>query len=121
MNTSITMNRTTQARSLRYIAIALLSALLASCAAGPDFKRPDPPATSGYTATQPAVGTESLDGVSQKFQPGATLASEWWRLFQSDALNSTVASALEHNRTLSAAAWSLAQAQELANARAGAL
>ena len=101
--------------------VAMITVLLASCAVGPDFKRPDAPTAQRYTTTGLPSDTASADGISQSVQTGATLDPEWWRLFQSDVLNATAIRALEHNRTLVAAAATLAQAQELANARAGAL
>ena len=104
----------------KVLAAAIGGALLAGCAAGPDFKRPEPPRTQRYTADplQSEINTAG-DPSTQHLIVGEAPDPQWWRLFQSDALNSVVQRALEGNRTLVAAAWSLAQAQELANARAG--
>ena len=101
--------------------LTVLAVFLASCAVGPDFKRPDAPDAERYVATTLQAETTTADAGTQHIRSGESLDAEWWRLFQSDALNATTARALENNRTLAAAAWSLAQAQELANARAGAL
>ncbi len=110
-------------RSLsKALAAAVGSALLAGCVAGPDFKRPEPPSAQRYTA-QPLrseIDTGSGDASPQHLIPGEAPDPQWWRLFQSDALNNVVQRALDGNRTLVVASWSLAQAQELANARAGA-
>jgi NodT family efflux transporter outer membrane factor (OMF) lipoprotein len=92
--------------------IAALAIVLAGCMVGPDFKRPEVPSVGRYTIA---------DLQHTNIDAGLSLEEAWWRLFESDALNAVTALALEHNRTLEAAAWSLAQAQELANARAGAL
>jgi NodT family efflux transporter outer membrane factor (OMF) lipoprotein len=54
-------------------------------------------------------------------QLGKDLAGAWWPLFQSPALDAAVKRALDNNRSLVAAAATLAQAQELAAAQAGRL
>ena len=99
---------------------AVSSALLAGCAVGPDFKRPDAPQADRYTqeTTAPDNGN---DANAQHVVLGDGLVPDWWRLFQSDALDALVRRALAGNRNLAAASWSLAQAQELTNARAGTL
>lgn len=104
----------------RTLSAAVVSVLLAGCAAGPDFKRPDGPQADRYTES---AQVESADGESfaQHLLLGEAPGPQWWHLFKSDTLDSIVDRALAGNRTLAAANWSLAQAQELANARAGAL
>jgi len=93
---------------------------LAGCALGPDFERPAPPQASRYTAQKLAI--EALGGDSaQHVVAGESLRGDWWRLFESDALDGVVARALAGNRTLASAAATLAQARELAVAQAGAL
>jgi len=104
-----------------YLAAACAS-LLAGCAVGPDFKRPEPPAASIYTLehSQAGAGTE-VGGQIQHVTLGQNPGPEWWKLFKSDALNQTVDRALTGNRTLAAAVLSVSQAEELVNARAGKL
>ncbi|HEY5366926.1 MAG TPA: efflux transporter outer membrane subunit, partial [Casimicrobiaceae bacterium] len=93
---------------------------LAGCALGPDFERPAPTQVSRYTAQKLAI--EAPGGASaQHVVAGESLRDDWWRLFQSDAIDGVVARALAGNRTLASAAATLAQAQELAVAQAGAL
>lgn len=84
-----------------------LTGLLASCAVGPDFKRPAPPAVQSYTAS-------SLPGV---VAAGRDLPAEWWVMFQSPALDALVKQALAANPNLAAAKASLRQAHELAAAQ----
>ena len=91
---------------------AALSALLASCAVGPDFTRPEPPAVERYTATPPPLTAMEADGKTQVFKPGAAVASEWWRLFNSAELDAAVHLAMEGNATLQSAQASLRQSQE---------
>jgi NodT family efflux transporter outer membrane factor (OMF) lipoprotein len=100
--------------------VAAIAALLAGCAVGPDFKRPDPPHAEQYTA--PRVATAATDAGAAERQElllGNSPANEWWHFFHSDALDSIVARALANNRRLTAEQWSLAQSQELVNAKAG--
>ncbi|VTU37257.1 efflux transporter outer membrane subunit [Variovorax sp. PBL-E5] len=97
-------------------------AALSGCAAGPDFQRPDPPPAQRYTAEHLQVETASAgDDATQHVRFGERPAADWWRLFGSDALDAVVQRALAGNRTLAAAASTLAQAQELAAAQAGTL
>lgn len=81
-----------------------------SCAVGPNFHRPAPPATRRYTA-QDVRQTATADGVSQVLHPGDQLASTWWELFQSRSLDALVRMALANNADLEAARASLARSQ----------
>jgi NodT family efflux transporter outer membrane factor (OMF) lipoprotein len=95
---------------------------LAGCSLGPDFRRPDPPYADRYTREE--LGLErpgEAIGSEQRVVLGEALRNDWWRLFRSDALDGVVARALAGNRTLVAAAATLAQSQELAAAQAGTL
>lgn len=100
------------------ITIAITS--LTGCALGPDFERPTPPQADRYTAQPLDLGVAG-DDASQHVVLGESLRGDWWRLFQSDALDGVVERALAGNRTLKEAAATLAQSQELAVAQAGAL
>ena len=95
--------------------------LLAGCAAGPDFERPDPPHADRYTAQPLKLERKDAGDQSQQAILGGQLDQAWWRLFRSDALDAVVKRALAQNRTLAAAGYTLAQAQELAAAQAGTL
>jgi len=95
-----------------------LTAVLTGCEVGPNFKRPDAPATQRYTAQKLQVESATLD---QQVTSGAALDREWWHLFQSEAIDTAVKRALAGNRSLVVANATLAQANELANAQAGSL
>jgi len=94
---------------------ALVAAVLAGCAVGPDFRRPAPPAVVSYTpgalpmvtAVAPGVG-----GAAQRFVPGGELPARWWELFRSEELDRWIRLALADSPTLSAAEATLRQAQE---------
>src|SRR5258706_3947854 len=93
---------------------------LAGCAVGPEFKRPDPPHAERYTSQKLQVeASRKGDASAQHVVLGEQLARDWWQLFKSDTIDDVVKRALAGNRTLVAAAATLAQAQELAAAQAG--
>jgi NodT family efflux transporter outer membrane factor (OMF) lipoprotein len=97
-------------RMFRSFLVAGAMVALSACAVGPDFKRPDPPATSRYTA---------VTDESQRFIHGETPPNEWWTVFQNDELNRLMQQAKEGNYTLAAARSTLARADELLAAQRG--
>lgn len=110
------MNRTTSTTLL-----VMTATILAGCAAGPDFKRPDPPHADHYTAQPLNLERKDQGDTAQQAILGEQLDQAWWQLFQSDVLNGVVKRALAQNRAIVAAGYTLAQAQELAAAQAGTL
>lgn len=106
-----------------HMVLVLLAAMLATgCAAGPDFKRPEPPQAGAYTATaQPLQFQAGADEAAQQVQLGEQLGVAWWRLFRSAALDDVVKRALAQNQGILAARHALAQAQALVAAQSGAL
>jgi NodT family efflux transporter outer membrane factor (OMF) lipoprotein len=105
--------------------VASLSVLLlAACAVGPDFQRPDAPGVSQYTPGTPLAETSSAKvagGAAQRIQNGRDIPGDWWRVFRSDSLDRLIAEALRANPDLQAAQASLRQAQENVAAGQGAL
>jgi NodT family efflux transporter outer membrane factor (OMF) lipoprotein len=100
----------------------LIAISLYGCAAGPDFKRPAVPVASSYTPQPLPDKTASADvlhGGAQSFVSTEALPADWWRLFQSDALNALVARAFKANPTIEAAQAALAQAQQNVIAQQG--
>ncbi|HXS41803.1 MAG TPA: efflux transporter outer membrane subunit [Stellaceae bacterium] len=105
-------------------AAALAALLLASCAVGPDFKRPAAPAVSGYTPEKQAPATISAavkGGEAQRFVAGMDIPGQWWTLFHSPALDALIKEALQSNPSLEAAQATLRQAQENVLAQRGVL
>jgi len=98
---------------------AVVATLLAGCAVGPDFKRPDPPQAQQYIAPRTATETDARPAERQELLLGQSPANEWWQFFHSNALDQIVERALANNRRLTAQQWSLAQSQELVNAKSG--
>jgi len=100
--------------------------MLASCAVGPDFKKPAAPTNAGYTpmGTAPASTTASAPGAggeAQRFVDGLDIPGQWWTLFQSPDLNALIERALKQNPTLESAQAALRQADENVAAQRGAL
>jgi NodT family efflux transporter outer membrane factor (OMF) lipoprotein len=107
-------------QSLRRAAIAASGALLAACAVGPDYRAPAAPAASAYTEKPQPDRTEAASvrgGEAQRFEPGAEITAEWWKLFESPALDKLMQTALAGHPTLAAAQATLRQAQENLNAQ----
>jgi NodT family efflux transporter outer membrane factor (OMF) lipoprotein len=94
------------------ISVATASALT-SCAVGPNFHQPNPPATSGYLhPSSDAAPVQPQAQDLQNISPGAELAGEWWRLFHSAQLDEVVRTAIAASPTLVAANATLAGARE---------
>ena len=89
-----------------------LPLLVAGCAVGPDFVRPQPPAVDRYTYEAGPKETVAADGRTQAFEPGAQVAADWWRLFKSPRLDGVVAEGIASNPTLQAAQASLRRSQD---------
>jgi NodT family efflux transporter outer membrane factor (OMF) lipoprotein len=101
--------------SLRIAAVAL-AASVSACAVGPDFKRPAPPAATGYGSAPSQGETSSVEGTAgeaQRFVAGMDVPAEWWTLFQSPALSRLVEAALKGNPNVDSAKAALRQAHEL--------
>jgi len=92
-----------------------LAGVIVGCAVGPDFKTPDPPTVTTYSATPLPDETASADiaaGQAQVFRHDRDIPAEWWTLFQSPALDALVRQALQDNQRLAQAQARLVQAQE---------
>lgn len=98
---------------------SLLAALLlgvASCAVGPNFKRPPLPSAAGYgiaSESRETTSAEGPGGEAQRLVPGLDIPGDWWTLFHSPNLNRLIGQALEANPDLAAAQAALRQAREL--------
>jgi NodT family efflux transporter outer membrane factor (OMF) lipoprotein len=104
------------------IAVVAAALVLASCAVGPDFKKPAAPDVTGYAPGGPQADTVTTDvagGEAQRFLEDKDIPGQWWALFHSEPLNQLIAEALKTNPTLDAAQASLRQAQENASVQAG--
>jgi NodT family efflux transporter outer membrane factor (OMF) lipoprotein len=111
------------AKRLPETAVTLMAAtLVAGCAVGPDFTRPDPPEVGRYTRQPLAARTASADvagGESQRFVREMDIPGKWWTLFRSRGLNALIDQALKANPTLDSAMAALRQANESVHAQEG--
>jgi NodT family efflux transporter outer membrane factor (OMF) lipoprotein len=100
-------------------AIVACTVIVGACATGPRFTRPAAPPAARYTAA-PLRGEDSAaDATVQHIALGREIEGNWWSLFRSEAIDSIVQQAIEHNRSLAASMATLQQARELASAAAG--
>lgn len=109
-------------RALRQAAPLAIAILLANCAVGPDFQRPDAPDTERYTRELLPARTSSSDtpgGQAQRFVQGRDIPDQWWTVFRSRGLNALIERSLKANPNLQAAIASLRVAQETARAQEG--
>jgi NodT family efflux transporter outer membrane factor (OMF) lipoprotein len=103
------------------VAVALASLFMASCAVGPNFKKPAAPEVSDYTAA-PLTSTASANvagGQAQRFAKGADITADWWSLFHSKPLNDLIEQSLASNPDLKAAHAALSVARENVLAQRG--
>ncbi len=101
---------------------AALACFLSACAVGPNFKKPDPPRTAGFTpsgAIPAQIGASATPGQAQRLVEGLDIQGQWWTLFQSPALNELIERALNNSPTLEAATAALQQARETLAAERG--
>jgi NodT family efflux transporter outer membrane factor (OMF) lipoprotein len=100
----------------RVSVLALPAAMiLASCAVGPNFKKPGGPDVTAYTSaplSTTVIATNVTGGHAQRFTEGADIAGDWWTLFHSKALNELIGRAMTHNPNIKAAQAALLVAQE---------
>jgi NodT family efflux transporter outer membrane factor (OMF) lipoprotein len=105
---------------VRALAAAVLMACLSSCAVGPNFKRPAPPAARDYGSASAQGETASADasaGGAQHFVADMDIPGQWWTLFQSPKLDHLIEQALKANPDVGAAQAALRQAHELYSAQ----
>ena len=90
------------------------------CAVGPDYRRQDPPADSGYTSSEVVLSAAGAVDDQQRLALGRSVGHQWWQLFESRDLDQTLALALSGSPTLEVARATLAQAQQAVLAARGA-
>ncbi|WP_216855988.1 efflux transporter outer membrane subunit [Acidisphaera sp. S103] len=103
--------------------IVLIAVCVAGCTVGPDFRKPDPPAVTGYTRDALPPQTVSAPvghGSAQRFVSDMDIPAEWWHVFHSEPLNALIRDSLAANPNLTAAQAALRQAHETVLAQRGA-
>lgn len=95
------------------VGVLALITLSAGCAVGPDYHRFNVPLPDSFTrATTPKTIGDASTHDAQRLMQGEAVQRDWWRAFDSPALNDLVQRALAHNPTIDAAQAALRQAQE---------
>lgn len=97
-------------------ALFVMAGFLGGCTLGPNFHLPSAPPETRYRH-----GSETKTAGEQHFALGQKLTGDWWRLYHSTSLAQTVTAAIAGNKTLVAAAASLAQAREVVAETSGGL
>ena len=77
------------------------------------------PQPAHYGAEAQPTQTVPAQGITQQFVVGAKPVPEWWKLYQSEALNALVDEGLRNSPTLAATDKSLAAAREQLRAQIG--
>lgn len=95
------------------LSLLAAAALLASCAVGPDFKKPAPPDVAHFTRN----GDWDIAVPAETTTPA--IKADWWQDFGSAPLNEAVARALDHNPNIQAAVANLEVAQRNVAAQQG--
>ena len=106
----------------RSVVLVTCAALIASCAVGPRYHKPDAPANAGYAPAplpQMSASAPIHGGEVQRLIDDRDIPFEWWELFKSPDLNALVEQAFRANPTIAAAQAALVQAQELVYAQRG--
>ena len=118
----VARHRTPVARARPLVAVC--TAILAGCAAGPDFQPPAPVADTRYTPAPQPAATAQADGpggAAQRFVETDEIGGGWWHSFGSPALDRLVQEALDASPTLVQATMRLEQAREDYRAQSGTL
>ncbi|KVU95711.1 multidrug efflux transporter outer membrane subunit OpcM [Burkholderia ubonensis] len=108
-------NSKTQSGLMRVAKLAaasgLLVSLLAACAVGPDYKRPDA-ATPAAFKEAPTLAPGEQAGTWKTAEPSdAAHRGEWWKVFGDPVLDALEAQALAANQNLKAAAARVEEAR----------
>lgn len=101
---------------------AFVIALLAGCAAGPDYERPAAAPDDAYDIPQATAGHDAPAALTrQMFDRAGAVRADWYRVFGSDKLDGLIERALSDSPTLAAGRARLNAAREAVNASQGAL
>ncbi|WP_423822985.1 efflux transporter outer membrane subunit [Salinisphaera sp. SPP-AMP-43] len=100
--------------------------LLTGCAVGPDYQAPTAPPSDAYDIgaqtkgdVNPKSGREGIP--KQAFERAAAVRSDWYRVFDSDKLDTLIGQAINNSPTLAAGRARIKAAEEVVNENKGAL
>lgn len=95
-------------------------AMLAGCAVGPDYRRPELALPQRLTEQPPDIAVVPDGAVTQQLVAGQDIAAQWWELFHCAALNDLIEASLKNSPDLQAAQAALRSARENVAAQQGA-
>ena len=98
---------------------ATVGIVLSACTFGPKGTPPEVASPAHYGVEPQVAQTVSAEGVAQVFVVSAKPVPEWWKAYQSDALDALVDEGLRNSLTLAAADKTLAAAKEQYRAQVG--
>lgn len=98
-----------------------IAGMLVGCKLGPNFVAPNPPKDTAYRKDNAVTLNAGSHDTSQHLAVGRALREDWWTLFRSPELDTTVQAAIAGNRNLVQARATLAQAQQVEIQAAGGL
>jgi NodT family efflux transporter outer membrane factor (OMF) lipoprotein len=99
--------------------IAVILNVSACGAFGPPRDPPRMPMPAHYSVEDLPEQLADADGVAQRLATGARPVSEWWKAYQSDALDALVEEGLKNNSSLAAAQNAIKAAREGLRAQIG--
>ena len=106
-------------RLIIYSNAAAWFCLIAGCAVGPNFSRPDTRLDKSYVNGGDPTATIRANGTVQTLDQNTKLPADWWKLFRCPKLDGIINGALVENPGLEAAQASLRQSQDLLRSGSG--
>lgn len=105
---------------LKFLSLAFVITGIVGCGAfGPERNPPKMPSPEHFAAETQAAAWPAADGVVQQPDVGGRPVPEWWKAYDSDALDALVQEGLQNSPSLSAAQYTLKAAREGLRAQIG--
>lgn len=102
------------------LVVAALGASAAGCSSfGPDRNPPLTPATAHYAADAEPAQLPAADGIAQRMESGGPSLPQWWKAYDSAALDALVEEGLDNSPSLAAAQHTLKAAREALRSQIG--
>jgi NodT family efflux transporter outer membrane factor (OMF) lipoprotein len=102
------------------LVVAALGASAAGCSSfGPDRNPPPPPPTAHYAVDAEPAQLPAADGIAQRMESGGASLPQWWKAYDSAALDALVEEGLDNSPSLAAAQHTLKAAREALRSQIG--
>jgi len=100
--------------------LAALGASAAGCSSfGPDRNPPPTPPTAHYAVDAEPAQLPAADGIAQRLESGGASLPQWWKAYDSAALDALVEEGLDNSPSLAAAQHTLRAAREALRSQIG--